>query len=210
MVVAICEKWFRRVKVRLQGVCGLESARLLVRGAADVRLPPLRPIRVYLLILVLGAMLPGALLTGVLVWRAFANHRAVNERRLLESARVDAAALDREFASTMSVLQTLATSPALDRGDVEAFYQEGRRAQSTQPGWYTLALLAPDGRQLVSTRQPLGVTLPQVPELASVERLTATKQPVVGTVVRAPRGGNEHLLPIRVPVIRNGELKYAL
>jgi signal transduction histidine kinase/ActR/RegA family two-component response regulator len=31
----------------------------------------LRPIRVYLLILVLGAMVPGALLTGTLVWRAF-------------------------------------------------------------------------------------------------------------------------------------------
>jgi signal transduction histidine kinase/ActR/RegA family two-component response regulator len=170
----------------------------------------LRPIRVYLLILVLGAMLPGALLTGVLVWRAFANHRAVSERRLLDSARVDAAALDREFASTMSVLQTLATSPALDRGDFEAFYQEGRRAQSTQPGWYTLALLTPDGRQLLSTRQPMGVTLPQVPELASLGRLAATKQPVVGTVVRPPRGGNEHLLPIRVPVIREGELKYAL
>ena len=54
-----------------------------------------RPLRVYLLILVLGAMLPGTLLTGVLVWRAFANNRAASERRLLETARVDAAALDR-------------------------------------------------------------------------------------------------------------------
>ena len=45
------------------------------------------PLRVYLLILVLGAMLPGTLLTGVLVWRAFANDRAASERRLLESAR---------------------------------------------------------------------------------------------------------------------------
>jgi signal transduction histidine kinase/ActR/RegA family two-component response regulator len=33
----------------------------------------LRPIRVHLLLLVLGAMLPGALLTGILAWRAFAN-----------------------------------------------------------------------------------------------------------------------------------------
>jgi signal transduction histidine kinase len=63
---------------------------------------------------------------------------------------------------------------------------------------------------LLSTRQPYGVTLPKVPELASVERLIATKQPVVGAVVRAPRGGGEHLLPIRVPVIRDGHLKYAL
>jgi hypothetical protein len=51
---------------------------------------------------VFGAMLPGTLLTGVLVWRAFANNRADTERRLLDSARVDAAALDREFATIES------------------------------------------------------------------------------------------------------------
>src|SRR5262245_35051818 len=67
-----------------------------------------RPLRVYLLILVLGALLPGMLLTGVLVWRAFENNHAASERRLLDSARVDAAALDREFAGTISTLQALA------------------------------------------------------------------------------------------------------
>ena len=79
-------------------------------------------------------MLPGTLLTGVLVWRAFANNRAATERRLLDSARVDAAALDREFATTESTLQTLSASPTLDRDDLEAFYQEGHRIQSTHPG----------------------------------------------------------------------------
>jgi hypothetical protein len=80
----------------------------------------LRPLRVYLLILILGSILPGALLTAILVWRAFANNRAVSERRLLESARVDASALDRDFESTIDTLQALATSPNLDRGDLEA------------------------------------------------------------------------------------------
>jgi signal transduction histidine kinase/CheY-like chemotaxis protein len=179
-------------------------------GPAGATLPPLRPIRIYLLILVLGAMLPGALLTGVLVWRAFASTRASSERRLLESARVDASALDREFATTMSILEALATSPALDREDFEAFYYEGRRVQATQPGWYTIALLAPDGRQLVSTRVPWGTPLLQVPEPGSLQRLIATQRPVVGSVNTPPRGGPEHLFPIRVPVIRQGTLKYAL
>jgi hypothetical protein len=96
-------------------------------------LPSLRPIRVYLLILVLGAMLPGALLTGVLVWRAIANNRAISERRLLESARVDASPLDREFDRSISILHALATSPTLDETNLEAFYLEGRRVQTTQP-----------------------------------------------------------------------------
>jgi signal transduction histidine kinase/ActR/RegA family two-component response regulator len=169
-----------------------------------------RPLRVYLLILVLGALLPGTLLTGVLVWRAFANNHASGERRLLESARVDAAALDREFAGTISILEALATSPTLDRGDFEAFHAEGRRIQATQPGWYTILLLSLDGSPLVHTGRPWGTPLLPTADPHSLARLVESRQPAVGAIVRPPRGGPEHLFPIRVPVMRDGELKYAL
>ncbi|HEX2344510.1 MAG TPA: ATP-binding protein [Vicinamibacterales bacterium] len=170
----------------------------------------MRPLRIYLLILVLGAMLPGILLTGALVWRAFANNRAASERRLVESARVDAAALDREFAGAISILEALATSPTLDRNDLEAFHAEGRRVQETQPGWYTILLLSRDGRQLVSTRRPWGATLLPVVEPDSLRRLFETGRPTVGNVRRPPGGGPEHRFAIRVPVFRDGELKFAL
>ena len=124
--------------------------------AAVATLPGLRPLRLYLLILVLGAILPGALLTGVLVWRALAANRAVSERRLIESARVDAAALDREFAGTIGTLQVLATSFALEDEDLKGFHEESLRVMSTQPGWYSILLVSPEGEPLVSTRQPWG------------------------------------------------------
>jgi signal transduction histidine kinase/CheY-like chemotaxis protein len=168
-----------------------------------------RPIRVYLLILVLGAILPGALLTGILVWRTFANNRTVSERRLLESARVDAAALDREFASIISTLQVLATSPTLDSSDFQAFYLEGQRVQASQSGWYSIVLLSLDGQQLVSTRVPWGSPLPFAVEPESAARVIETRQPTVG-VVRSARSGPEHLFPVRVPVIRRNNLKYVL
>jgi len=170
----------------------------------------LRPIRVHLLVLVLGAMLPGALLTAVVVWRAFASNRAAVERRLLESARVDASAVDREFDRTISLLQALATSPALDRGDFEAFYQEARRIHSTEPGWYTALLLSLEGQQLANTRLPWGTPLLTVAEPDSLRRLIETRAPVVGVVVPPQRGGPEHLVPVRVPVERDGRLKYAV
>lgn len=154
-------------------------------------------------------MLPGVLLTGILVWRSFANNRAIAERRLLESARVDASALDREFDSTISVLQALATSPSLDRDDLGAFYQDARRGQATQPGWYTLLLLSLDGRQLVSTRVPWGTPLLPVAEPESLQRLVATKRPVVG-VIRQGRTTSAYLFAIRVPVVRDNILKYVL
>ena len=155
-------------------------------------------------------MLPGTLLTGVLVWRAFANNRAATERRLLDSARVDAAALDREFATTESTLQTLSASPTLDRDDLEAFYQEGHRIQSTHPGWYSVVLLSADGQPRVSTRLPWGTALESETEPESLQRMIATRQPTVGVVRRVPGGGLEHVFAIRVPVVRNGVLKYAL
>ena len=155
-------------------------------------------------------MLPGTLLTGVLVWRAFANNRAATERRLLDSARVDAAALDREFATTESTLQTLSASPTLDRDDLEAFYQEGHRIQSTHPGWYSVVLLSADGQPRVSTRLAWGTALESEPEPESLQRMIATRQPTVGVVRRVPGGGLEHVFAIRVPVVRNGVLKYAL
>jgi signal transduction histidine kinase len=170
----------------------------------------LRSLRVHLLILVLGAMLPGALLTGVLVWRAFTHNRAISERRLLESARVDASALDREFDSAISILQALATSPTLDQGDLEAFHLEGGRIQSTQPVWYSIILLSLDGRQLVSTRLPWGTPLMTVGEPDSLQRLIATGKPAVGTIHRPQGGGPEYLFALRVPVVRNGQLKFAL
>jgi signal transduction histidine kinase/ActR/RegA family two-component response regulator len=170
----------------------------------------MRTLRVYLAILVLGAMLPGTLLTAILVWRAFTSTRAGSERRLLEAARVDAAALDREFAGAINVLESLATSPALDRNDLEAFHAEGRRVQATQPGWSTIVLLSPDERQLASTQLDWGTPLMPVTEPDSLRRLVETGRPTVGAIRQSPRGGPERLFAIRVPVLRNGQLKFAL
>ena len=97
------------------------------------------------------------MLTGVLVWRAFANNRALAERRLLDSARVDAAALDREFAGGIHMLAGTRhlSCPRLGLF-LAGFHAEGVRVQSTQPGWFTVVLGSLDGRQLVSTRVPWG------------------------------------------------------
>lgn len=88
----------------------------------------------HLLLLVLGAVLPGSLLAALLISRTFSTNRAVIERRLLDSARVNAAALDHEFDGVIRAFQALATSPALDEGALEAFYHEARRVQQVEPG----------------------------------------------------------------------------
>ena len=170
----------------------------------------MRPIRVYLIILVLGAMLPGALLTGILVWRAFDNNRTVTERRLLESARVDAAAIDREFAGIIRILEALATSPALDRHDLEAFHEDASRVHATQSGWYSIVLLSLAGQQLVSTRVAWGTPLLQVSERDALKNLVNEEEPVIGVIGPPSPGSPEHVFAVRVPVFREGIRKYAL
>jgi signal transduction histidine kinase len=158
----------------------------------------------------LSALLPGVLVISVLVWFAFAMDRDASERRLLDSARVDALALDRAFEATIATLNALATSPTLDQQNLRDFYREGQRVQSTQPSWYTIMLLSVDNRQLISTRVPWGTPLTTAIEPESVQRLVVTRQPVVGVIRPAPGGAPEHVFAIRVPVLRNGEVKYAL
>ena len=169
----------------------------------------MRPIRVYLLILVLGAMLPGVVLTGILVLRSFATNRAISERRLLESARVDASALDREFNGAIGILQTLAASPALDRDDLAQFYLEARRVHATQPGWYTILLLSNEQHPVLSTREPWGTPLSWIIEPDSLHQLFATRRPVVG-VIRPVPAGRDLVFGIRVPIVRHESLAYAL
>ncbi len=101
----------------------------------------MRPIRSYLLIVVLAATVPPALLTAALVGRAFTESRTDAERRLIESARVDALGVDRQFDSVVGTLQALGTSDALDRGDLQTFQQEAARVQSTQTGWFGVTLI---------------------------------------------------------------------
>jgi signal transduction histidine kinase len=167
-------------------------------------------LRSHLQILILSAVLPGVLVISIVVWRAFAINRDVSERRLLESARVDASALDRAFDATIDALRGLATSPTLDRDDLQAFYLEARRIQSAQTDWDAVTLLSSDNQQLISTRLPWGTPSTQVFETDSLKQLAATQQPVIGLIRNAPGGGPEHLFAIRVPVIRDGALKYAV
>jgi signal transduction histidine kinase/CheY-like chemotaxis protein len=172
--------------------------------------PPIVPLRVYLLLLVLGAMLPGAVLTAILVAQTFSGNRDVIERRLQDAARVDAAALDRELESIIRLLEVLATSPALAAGNLPAFDAEARRVHLAQRGWSSVLLLSPEGQQLVNTRLPLGAPLPRVHEPESLRELVRRHEPVVSVISLVPRESPDYGFAVRVPALRDGRMAYAL
>ena len=165
-------------------------------------------LRSHLVLLVLGAVLPGALLTGLIVRRTLEQNRTVLENRLADTASADAAALDREFNATIRVLETLAQSPALDDGDLKTFWPEAQRAARTQPGWYAVILLTPDSELQLHSEVPYGAPLFESQDFERARQVEDARRPVVGQLARSRSGKLQ--FPISVPVERQGQVVYVL
>ncbi|PSR16259.1 hybrid sensor histidine kinase/response regulator [filamentous cyanobacterium CCP3] len=163
----------------------------------------------YLILLVVGTLLPVGAFAGAVVVGLAQQQQGVAERRMLREARNLASTVEREFSNTTRTLQALAASEHLDKGDLESFYSDTKRVAATQSTWLTVLLLSPDGQQLLNSQQPLGPTLPLDNEPASLKKLVATRQPIVGNLSQG-RTGKNFAFPVRVPVIQNGSLRYAL
>ena len=165
-------------------------------------------LRWHLVLLIVGSLLPVVLFAVTIVYKLSEQEQATSERRALLAARNLALTVEREIASTSRTLQALATSEQLDQGDFKTFYSQAKRVKQTQPTWLTALLLTPDGRQLVNTRIPFGKPLPNAIDLESVRRVARTRQLVVGNLTL---GRQRNLgFPVRVPVVRNGKLRYIL
>jgi signal transduction histidine kinase len=167
------------------------------------------PLRWYLVILVVGALLPIVLFTTLVVFRLSTYERAAVERELLESAATLATEVDRSLRGTVATLQAMAQSRLLDGGDLEAFYDEAQRIRPTQPNWQAIVVLAPDGRQLVNTLRAPRTPLPSTSDPESLRVVVERREPVVGDLVRNNVNG-EWAFPVRVPVLRDGRVKYVL
>lgn len=166
------------------------------------------PLRWHLVLLVAGSLLPVVLFAVVVVYKLSHQEQATSERRALLAARNLAGTVEREIASTSRTLQALASSEQLDRGDLKSFYDRAKRIVQTQPTWLTAILLSPDGRQLINTKRPFGQVLSLVNDRESLLRVVATRQPAVGNLIAGHQG--KLAFPVRVPVIRNGNLRYIL
>ena len=168
----------------------------------------LRPLRWYLIWLVSGVLLPTAVFGGVLVFQLARSERAAVERRVVHAARALSEAFDREMSGSIRTLQALAHTRALEQGALEDFHAESQRVLATQPTWRHVLLATPEGEVRMSTAVPWGGELPQLVERESLERVVATRAPLVGNMRRGPRG--QLSVPVRVPVLQGGQVRYVL
>ena len=166
-------------------------------------------LRSHLIALVLAVLLPMIVFSALAIVMLDRYQRTNTERAALELSRALTSAVDEALRSTITTLEALTTVRSLEDEDLRAFDREVRRVLTTQPDWYDVILLAPDGRQLIHTSRPWGTPLPTAAEPASVEQVVATRRPAVGSIARGRLGG-EYAIPVRVPVIHRDRVVFVL
>ncbi|HET9577757.1 MAG TPA: sensor histidine kinase, partial [Usitatibacter sp.] len=166
------------------------------------------PLRRRLLLLAVAGMLPIALMSGIALVALFEQQRAQATRAGLEIARALSIAVDAELKRSMSALEVLANSTRLDANDEEGFRRAIARTLPQQPDWRAVILADPSGAPLVHSGVPHGSAMPPLAERASFERVLRERKPVVGQL--ASQSGGTWVVPLRVPVIRDGAVRYVL
>jgi signal transduction histidine kinase/CheY-like chemotaxis protein len=166
-------------------------------------------LRSHFALLVAVTLVPVLVLAVTVVFLVQRERRTSVERGLQEKARVLAVAIDREFESSVTALNSLAATSFLDTPDLPAFYDQARRTRDLNRRWLTVYLVEASGRQLMTLLRPLGSTLPDGSAFDFIQAVRQTGQPYVSNLEFGPVS-QRHVININVPVIREGGVRYIL
>lgn len=185
-----------------------DTLRGLTDGPAPVR--PADRTQRLLVTIGLAAAIPVILLAG---WIAYltADRGRTEARRAAATTVVQVAEqVTAELLKELEVAEALATSLFLDEPDLPAFHEQAQRLTAARPLWETVSLAVPDRTQILNILQPLGEPASPIPDEGSFERVLGEKRAVIGGIGPASPVSGKRLVPIRVPVVRGGELRYVL
>jgi signal transduction histidine kinase/CheY-like chemotaxis protein len=164
-------------------------------------------LRTRLLYLAAAAFLPLAVMSAVSLFALMHQQRGQSERAAIEVTRALSTAVDAELQRSISALQILSSSPALERREFTRFHRVIVRALAYNPTWLTVILADPSGKQILNARYPLGAGLPATVEPESFALAVREQRAVIGYLAR---GGGEYAVPARVPVIADGAVRHVL
>ncbi|RYZ12977.1 MAG: hybrid sensor histidine kinase/response regulator, partial [Comamonadaceae bacterium] len=114
-------------------------------------------------------------------------------------------------------LQALALTPALggaadngtdDGSDLSTAHALTRALRASHPEWRGMLLTTPAGQVVFSSEAALGLPARAVVDAAGHAEVVRTRAPVVGQLAQGPSGNQA--FAVRVPVMREGALRYVL
>src|SRR5262245_33617452 len=145
------------------------------------------PLRRRLFVLTAAAILPLATMAGLGLYALEQQQYVQAERVGLELARSVGTAVTAEVRSSISILETLATSPTLDVNDLAGFRELANRVIAAVPELFAIELADPTGRPLLDTRIPADLTVPDAPDDENVQRVVHSRAPLVGNLTGRSR-----------------------
>lgn len=167
----------------------------------------IRPLNDYLVLFVLGLIVPLLAFSGFVLLRYSQGERIRADSAALENAQSIANNIDREIDGWIAVLQTLALSSQLAEGDLRQFYNQAKVASEIIG--LPIVLRDTKGAQLLNTRVEWGTPLPQSSNVGLHDQVLATRTPyvsdlVMGAMVRRP------VAALLVPVVIADNIPYVL
>ena len=176
----------------------------------------------HLVALVTMTLVPLLIVATFLIREQALDKRDDTEASLRSTAGALAVAVDSQLASYRLMLEALAQSELIDRGDFAALHAFVSRV-AQQEGAISISLFDASGKQLINSRIAIGASAPNPMELA---RPPQGDKPPIGdsdTMRRVFRTGQPSnsdlyfglsaqrlLYTVDVPVIRNGKVLYVL
>jgi hypothetical protein len=176
-----------------------------------VHASPMR-LRTALVLLVIATAVPLVAFAVVASAMLVKHQREAYVTAVKDRNRAFMSAVDAELKGTIVALQAMSASGALKEGNLARFYATSQDVLATQPNWLNIALMTPDGQQVLNALAPWGTELNRAArEPASVRKVVTTLRPAVGNLLYGDgtytsRPG----IAVRVPVIRDGKLAYVL
>lgn len=166
------------------------------------------PIRTRLLFLVLSLIIPAFIAAMLAVGFVYKEMSDARKKSLAEAATAMSLLIDNTMQTTEGILRTLASSPALEQGDLNAFYDHARRI--APPEYSVVVLMDLSGKQLLNTRVTFGASLPKSSSnLPALRARYGSMQTVVSDLFFAPVG-KRYDFAIQIPVIRDNQVQYYL
>jgi len=167
-------------------------------------------IRTRLLLLILAVLLPTFAAAVLAVGYVYLEERRAQENSVKEAVRAFALLVGNELRTREAVLDTLARSPDLAKGELAAFH--GHAGSLASISGAAIILHDSGRRQLLSTQVPLGSPLLPLRRASNMDSLMArygADRPLVSDLFTAP-ADSHHAFVIQVPVHIGGQLRYHL
>jgi len=169
-------------------------------------IPPQR-IRTFLILFATALAAPLLGLAAYSLNRMAGLEQSDIERRVLQVAEDLAHDIDRELDRATAILDTLASSIALRRGDLPAFHAQTKAALKHANA--AIVLIDRNYQQLTSTMVEFGAELPKTAEPETAKRAFETKQRQVSDLFRGSVSGRP-VFNVAVPVVEGDTVLYVL